>query len=201
MWNFLWFIMVAFPLIITGAFVVGIHNGLAKLRDEVLTSWSHLDEELGKKARLADNLVEVVKRYFDREDPTIKDVADAGSWLMYAETAPECADASNNLNRAVEDLFYALKNYPDLNSSKNFEDLRDQFGETEYLIDEHGHLYNEMVYVYNCKRRKFPRNIISNYFGFKDALFFNSNEVEESPNPDSNPDEKDVYAPQQGDQH
>lgn len=191
MQNFIWFILAAVPLIIIGALVVGTYNSMVKLRDDVESSWSYLDFELEKKANLADNLAGVVRKYFRQENSATEDVAEAWPWLMYAEKAPESAEASSNLNRAVEDLFYSVEDY-DLSTTKSFEDLSVQFEETEYQIEEYGYFYNEMVYVYNDKLRKFPGNLISSYFGFEVALFFNLKEADDGPGLDSNPDDPDT---------
>lgn len=172
MWKFIWFVLVVLSIAILGAMVVGFYYNLAKFRREVEDSWSYIDDELEKRINLVDELFETVKKDVEHENTALKDVAEAQSWLAYAETLKETGEANNKLTVALEDLFVVLENHPGLTSSKRFEKLAGQLEENEYLLAEYGYLYNEMVYVYNSKLQTFPNKMVANYFGLEDAEYF-----------------------------
>lgn len=174
MWKFIWFVLVVLSIAILGAVVVGFYYNLAKFRREVEDSWSYIDDELEKRISLADELVETVKKDVEHENTALKDVAEAQSWLAYAETVKETGKANNKLTVALEDLFVVLEDHPDLTSSKRFGKLAAQQEENEYILAEYGYLYNEMAYVYNSKLQTFPSNVVANYFGLEEVEYFDT---------------------------
>lgn len=176
MWKFIWFILVVLSIATLGAVVVGFYYNLARFRKEVEDSWSYIDDEVEKRIGLVDNLVETVKRDVGYGNSTLKELAEAQSWLEYAETVQETGEANNKLTVALEDLFVLLEDHPDLTTSNRFKKLTEQLEENEYLITEYRYLYNEIAYVYNSKLQTFPNNVVANYFGFEDAEFLKAKE-------------------------
>ncbi len=88
----------------------------------------------------------------------------------------------NVLKGTLKSLFAVAENYPELKADENFLELQDQLSETEDKIAEYREFYNEMVLTYNNKREVFPNNIISNFFKFEEAEYFeHEEEAEEVP--------------------
>ena len=62
--------------------------------------------------------------------------------------------------------------YPDLKTTKAFQDFQTDIGGTENRIAIARKDYNEAVQAYNLKVKVFPKNVIANLFGFKEKGYY-----------------------------
>ncbi len=185
MWNLISFGLVIVVIVIFFAIIVGIYNSLVKLQNGVEGSWSQINVQLERRSDLIENLVETVKGYATHEKTTFQEVTQARSDLNNAQTVKENEKADNILTGTLKSLFAVAENYPELKADENFLELQDQLSETEDKIAEYREFYNEMVLTYNNKREVFPNNIISNFFSFQEAEFFeHGQDAEEVPQVD-----------------
>ncbi len=176
MWNLIGFGLVILIIIIFFAIIIGTYNSLVKLRNGVEGAWSQINVQLERRSDLIKNLVETVKGYATHEKTTFRDVTEARSNLKNAETVKENEKADNILKDTLKSLFAVAENYPELKADENFLELQDQLSETENKIAEYREFYNEMVLTYNNKREVFPNNILSNFFKFEEAEYFEHEE-------------------------
>ena len=72
-------IVIVAVLVVLGLVVVGMYNGLIKLRNLVQEAWRQIDVELTRRHDLIGNLVETVKGYAAHERGTLEDVIRARS--------------------------------------------------------------------------------------------------------------------------
>lgn len=185
MWNLISFGLVILVFVIFFAIIVGIYNSLVKLQNGVEGAWSQINVQLERRSDLIDNLVETVKGYATHEKTTFQEVTQARSDLNKAQTVKENEKADNILTGTLKSLFVVAENYPELKADENFLELQDQLSETEDKIAEYREFYNEMVLTYNNKREVFPNNIISNFFSFQEAEFFeHGQDAEKTPQVD-----------------
>ncbi|BDZ70967.1 LemA family protein [Methanobacterium petrolearium] len=172
MWNLIGFGVVVLIIIIFFAIIIGIYNSLVKLQNGVEGAWSQINVQLERRSDLIKNLVETVKGYATHEKTTFQEVSEARSDLKNAETVKENEKADNALKGTLKSLFAVAENYPELKADENFLELQDQLSETEDKIAKYREFYNEVVLTYNNKREVFPNNIVSNFFKFQEAEFF-----------------------------
>ena len=185
MWNLISFGLVILVIVIFFAIIIGIYNSLVKLQNGVEGAWSQINVQLERRSDLIANLVETVKGYATHEKTTFQEVTQARSDLNNAQTVKENEKADNILTGTLKSLFVVAENYPELKADENFLELQDQLSETEDKIAEYREFYNEMVLTYNNKREVFPNNIISNFFSFQEAEFFEHGQnAEETPQVD-----------------
>lgn len=185
MWNLISFGLVILVIVIFFAIIIGIYNSLVKLQNGVEGAWSQINVQLERRSDLIANLVETVKGYATHEKTTFQEVTQARSDLNNAQTVKENEKADNILTGTLKSLFAVAENYPELKADANFLELQDQLSETEDKIAEYREFYNEMVLTYNNKREVFPNNIISNFFSFQEAEFFeHGDDAEEVPQVD-----------------
>ena len=64
-------------LLALGAWLVGMYNGLVRLRNIVRNAWSQIDVQLKRRHDLIPNLVETVKGYAEHEKTTLQNVTEA----------------------------------------------------------------------------------------------------------------------------
>jgi len=166
-------------LVIVGAivlFLIGIYNGLVRLRQQVKNAWSQIDVQLKRRYDLIPNLVETVKGYAKHEKETLERVIQARNAAVSAAGVQAQAQAENMLTGALRQLFALSESYPDLKANQNFLALQEELSTTENRISFARQHYNDSVASFNTKVQSFPNNVVAGLFGFKEEEYF---EIEE----------------------
>jgi LemA protein len=158
---------------------IGIYNSLVRLRNQVKNSWSQIDVQLKRRHDLIPNLVETAKGYMKHERETLENITNARSKAMGAETVKEASQAESELSGAVSKFFLVVENYPDLKANQNFLALQEELTSTENKIAFARQSYNDQVLFFNNKIQMFPSNIVASMFGFKEADFFEIEDLAE----------------------
>jgi LemA protein len=148
------------------------YNRLIALRNRVKEAWSDIDVQLKRRYDLIPNLVETVKGYASHEKGVFEKVTEARTRAMGAQTPKEKGEAENILSGTLKTLFAVSENYPQLRASENFLELQRELTDTEDKIQAARRFYNGTVMGLNNKVESFPANIIANTFKFKQAEFF-----------------------------
>ena len=167
------FVLVFLALI--GGFVflvIGIYNGLVRLRNQVKNSWSQIDVQLKRRHDLIPNFVETVKGYAAHEKTTLENVTKARQQAVDASGVGNQAKAEGELTAALGRLMVVVEQYPDLKANQNFIGLQEELSSTENRIGFARQHYNDSVMTYNTKVQSFPSNVIANMFSFGDEEFF-----------------------------
>ena len=163
--------------------VVGIYNGLIKLKNRAKEAWADIDVQLKRRYNLIPNLVETVKGYATHERELLEKVTEARSRAMGAQDPKEKAKAENMLTDTLKSLFAVSENYPDLKASQNFLELQRELRDTEDKIQAARRFYNANVRDLNIKIESVPANIIAGMFGFKQMELFELAEPEQIETP------------------
>lgn len=159
--------------------LIGIYNGLVRLRNQVKNAWSQIDVQLKRRYDLIPNLIETVKGYMKHEAETFEKITMYRAQAMNAETVGEKSKAEGMLTGALGQLRVAVENYPDLKANQNFLALQEELTSTENKISFSRQNYNDQVLFYNNKIQMFPSNIVAGMFGFKLEEFFELESKEE----------------------
>jgi LemA protein len=165
-------------IVVLGVIVVGMYNGLVRLRNRVKNAWSQIDVQLKRRHDLIPNLVETAKGYMAHERETLEKVVQARNMAMNAEGVADTAKAENQLTQTLKSLFAVVENYPDLKANQNMLALQEELTTTENRIAFARQHYNDSVMTYNNATQVFPRNVIAGMFNFKEAEFFETPEEE-----------------------
>ena len=172
-------IIVAIVLGIILLWVVGIYNGLIKLRNRTKEAWSDIDVQLKRRYDLIPNLVETVKGYAAHEREVFERVTEARTRAMGAQTLKEKNEAENVLSGTLKTLFAVAENYPQLRAAENFLELQRELTDTENKIQAARRFYNTNVRDLNIKIESFPANTVASVFRFKQMEFFGIEEAAE----------------------
>jgi LemA protein len=160
------------------AFLIGVYNGLIRLRNKVDEAWSDIDVQLKRRYDLIPNLVSTVKGYAKHEKSVFEKVTKARASAMKAEGAAAESKAENMLSETLKSLFAVAENYPDLKADKNFGKLQDELSAIEEAIQKSRRYYNGNVRDFNTKIQVFPNNVFAGMLGFKKYDFFEAGEEE-----------------------
>ncbi len=153
--------------------VVGVYNGLIKLRNLVQEAWRQIDVELTRRHDLIGNLVETVKGYAAHERGTLEDVVKArGAAMAPGQTPGQQAQSENMLSQALGRLLAIVEAYPDLKANQNFMALQAELTNTEDRIASARRYYNANVRELNTRVETVPSNIIAGMFNIGRAEYF-----------------------------
>lgn len=156
--------------------IVGIYNGLIKLKNRTEEAVSDIDVQLKRRYDLIPNLIEAVKGYMSHEERVLTEVTNARSMAMNAKNPKEQLEAENALSETLKTLFAVSENYPNLKASENFIKLQDELSDTENKIQAARRFYNGNARDFNIKIQVFPDNIVANMLKFKKFDFFEAEE-------------------------
>ena len=179
-------IIVAVVVLLLVGVVVGMYNGLIKLRNLVQEAWRQIDVELTRRHDLIGNLVETVKGYAAHERGTLEDVMKARSAAMAPNQSPgQQAESENVLSQSLGRLLAVVEAYPDLKANQNFLALQQELTSTEDRIASARRYYNATVRDLNTKVETVPTNVVANMFGIRQAEYFEAvGEQREAPRVD-----------------
>jgi LemA protein len=154
--------------------VVGIYNGLVKLKVQADNAWSDIDVQLKRRHDLIPNVVETVKGYAGHERQTLEAVINARSKAVSVQGAgpAERGQAEGALTSALRGLFALAEAYPQLRATENFAALQNTLAQIEEAVQNARRYYNAVVRDLNTKIQVFPSNIVAGLFGFKNREFF-----------------------------
>jgi LemA protein len=159
-------------------FVVGLYNGLVRLKVLVDEAWSGIDVQLKRRYDLIPNLVETVKGYAKHEKQTFEKIAELRTAAMRTDSVAEKSKLENQLTGALKTLFAVAENYPELKANENFKELQATLNEIENEIQGARRYYNGAVRDFNTKIMVFPNNLIAGMLGFTAREFFEAEEGE-----------------------
>lgn len=153
------------------------YNGLVNKEEAVKTAQSTISVQLQRRADLIPNFVETVKGYSDYEQSTFTAVTEARSKVAAASGAEEQANASAQLDSAIDIWVNAITEaYPELKANTQYIALQDELAGTENRIAVARKDYNDAASTYNKSIRRFPSNIFAGIFGFEQVEYFEADE-------------------------
>ncbi len=157
--------------------IVGIYNGLVRLRVQCDNAWADIDVQLKRRYDLIPNLVETVKGYAGHERGTLEAVVNARNRAMSVQGPAAKGEAEGMLAGALRQLFALAEAYPQLRAVETFSQLQGTLAQLEDTIQNARRYYNAVVRDLNTRIAQFPSNIIAGMFNFKAREFFEITEA------------------------
>ncbi|PIR98150.1 MAG: hypothetical protein COT89_00335 [Candidatus Colwellbacteria bacterium CG10_big_fil_rev_8_21_14_0_10_42_22] len=156
-----------------------IYNSLVKMRMRAREALSDIDVQLKRRFDLIPNIVETVKGYASHEKGVLENVTKARAEVAQSGGDPlEREGAENMLSNTLKTLFAVAENYPDLKANANFLDLQRELSDTENKIQASRRFFNTTVKDLNTKIQSFPVNMVAKILGFKEEMFFETDDEE-----------------------
>jgi LemA protein len=169
---------VGIVIVLAIIWIIGLYNGLIRLKHRTDESWSDIDVQLKRRHDLIPNLVEAVKGYTAHEKGTLEAVIKARNLAMSSNGTADKAKAENMLSSTLKSIFALAESYPDLKANQNFLQLQDELSDTENKIQAARRFYNSNVRNFNIKVDLFPNNIIAGSLNFKKFTYFEASNDE-----------------------
>ncbi|MFA6427086.1 MAG: LemA family protein [Candidatus Magasanikbacteria bacterium] len=165
--------------------IIGVYNGLIRLRNRTKEAWSDIDVQLKRRHDLIPNLVNSVKGYMTHERELLENITKARSQAMSAQESgntQDLAKAEGLLGGMLGKLQIAVEAYPDLKANQNVGQLMDELSDTENKIQASRRFYNGNVRDFNTKMEVFPTNMIAGMLKFTKFEFFEIEDAKERDN-------------------
>ena len=148
--------------------VIGVYNGLVRLRQNVNQGVADIDAQLRQRHDLVPNLVETVKGYATHERETLNAVIEARN--RAAQGGVNSGDEAQ-LRVALDKLLALGEAYPDLKASANFQELQRELADVEDKLAAARRALNAAVSRYNAGIQTFPAVAFAGALGFREADF------------------------------
>jgi len=166
------FVVFLAVLVVLVVYLIGIYNGLVKLRENVKQAWANIDVLLAQRHDELPKLVETCKRYMRYEQETLERVMKARSSVFEAAGRGDVAAlgaAESSLRAGLGRLFAVAENYPDLKADESFRHLQARITQLEEGVADRRELYNASVNLNNVRVHQFPDVVVARMFGFAEA--------------------------------
>jgi LemA protein len=167
-------------VVVLAFYFVGMYNGLVGDNQNVDKAWADVQTQYQRRFDLIPNLVNSVKGAMAQEKAVFQAIADARTKYGSAATPEAKVGAANEVETALSRLLVVMENYPQLKSIDAVQTLMVQLEGTENRISVERGRFNEVVKVFDTKIKRFPTNIFSAMFGFKERAYFQSQPGAES---------------------
>lgn len=189
-------IIVIIVAVLLGFYGCNGYNNLVKQDQEVQKVWSNVETNYQRRTDLYNSVIKTIQGSANFEKSTLNDVITARSKATSVsvdindpETLAKYQAAQSQLQGAFSRLMAVSEAYPDLKTTKAFQDFQTQIEGTENRINIARRDYNTAVNGYNLQVKTFPRNILSGLFGFHEKAYYKADEGTEKA-PDINFDIK-----------
>lgn len=163
------FLMLLFVVI---GYFISIYNSLVRLKNNIEKAWSNIDVLLKQRHDELTKLLETVKGYMKYEERVLKEVTEARTAFMSAESVSDKASADGMLTGALKSLFAVAENYPDLKANENFVKLQERISGLESQIADRREFYNDSVNTYNIRIEQIPDAFFARMLGYQHKDLF-----------------------------
>lgn len=157
-------------LIALGVYIVFTYNGLIAQIEAVKNNQKQIDIQLDRRFKVFESLINVVKKYMDYEQTTLKDVVALRNQAQAAKAAgdePTRIAAENQISEIASKLNIVFEQYPDLKANQNCLQLQEEVVSTENKLAYAKQSYNDSIETYNANKKSFFASMIVAFFKSK----------------------------------
>jgi len=172
------FILLAIVLVLV-FFGCNSYNGLVTADNSVQQAWSNVETNYQRRNDLYGSVVKTIEGSATFERSTLREVMEARAKatsitvdLDDSASLERYQQAQAQLQGSFSRLMAVAEAYPDLKTTKAFQDFQTQIEGTENRINVARQDYNKVVGEYNLKVRRFPNNIFAGILGFRAKPFY-----------------------------
>jgi LemA protein len=166
------------------------YNGLVRVDQDVKTNWSNVEANYQRRTDLYNSVVKTIEGSANFEKSTLKEVIAARTNATAVRvdindvaSLQKFHQAQTQLQSSFSRLLAIAEAYPDLKTTRAFQDFQTQIEGTENRINVARQNYNAVVNTYNIKVKTFPSNICAGLFGYRERPYYKAD-----PGNDKTPD-------------
>ncbi len=167
-------IIIIAAILLLGGCGCNSYNGLVKGDQTVQNAWSNVETNYQRRTDLYNSVVKTIQGSANFEKSTLTDVINARSKATSVQvdindpaSLEKYQQAQGQLQSAFGRLMAVAEAYPQLQTTKAFQDFQTQIEGTENRINVARRDYNTAVKQYNLQVRTFPNSIFAGLFHFQ----------------------------------
>ncbi|AJI56120.1 lemA family protein [Francisella philomiragia] len=152
---------------IAAVYIVMTYNKLIAEIETVKNSEKQIDVQLDRRAKVFDSLVNVVKKYMDYEQTTLKQVVALRNQANLAKAngdIQERINAENQISDLAKGINVQFENYPELKANQNVIHLQEEITSTENKLAFAKQALNDSIERYNAHKKSFFAGMVVNIF-------------------------------------
>jgi LemA protein len=164
------------------------YNGLVGVDQEVKGKWGNVETNYQRRTNLYNQVIKTISASANFEKSTLTEVvaarARATSVNVNLDDSASLArfqQAQSGLQSSFARLMAVAEAYPDIKTTKAFQDFQAQIEGTENRINVARQDYNGAVQNYNLRVKRFPNNIFAGLFGYHEKAFYKADPGSENP--------------------
>jgi LemA protein len=166
-------------VLILGVWGCNGYNGLISADQDVKKVWGNVETNYQRRSDLYSSVIKTVEASANFEKSTLQAVVEARAKatsinvdINDPKSLEAYQQAQANLQGSFSRLIASFEQYPDLKTTKAFQDFQTQIEGTENRINVARQDYNKSVEGYNLKVKRFPGNLLAGIFNFKEKAFY-----------------------------
>lgn len=189
-------IVVIAAILLLGGCGCNSYNGLVKGDQTVQNAWSNVETNYQRRTDLYNSVVKTIQGSANFEKGTLTAVIEARAKATSVQvdvndpnSLQQYQQAQGQLQSAFGRLLAVAEAYPQLQTTKAFQDFQTQIEGTENRINIARKDYNDAVNGYNLQVRTFPNSLFAGIFHFQTKAYYKADPGSEKA-PDINFDTK-----------
>jgi LemA protein len=150
-------------LLVVGGFIVITYNTLIAQIEATRNNQKQIDVQLDRRFKVFESLINVVKKYMDYEQTTLKDVVALRSQAQSAKANGDEQGriaAENKISQIASGINLVFEQYPALKANQNAMQLQEEIVSTENKLAYAKQSYNDSIEHYNATKKSFFTSMI-----------------------------------------
>ena len=149
-------------LVVIG-FIIFTYNQLIALIEAIRNNQKQIDIQLDRRFKVFESLNNVVKKYMDYEQTTLKDVVALRNQAQQAKARGDETSriaAENKISDIAAKINLVFEQYPQLKANENCLQLQEEIVSTENKLAYAKQSYNDSIERYNATKKSFFTSMI-----------------------------------------
>jgi len=156
-------------------------NSIKTADQNVKKVWGNVETNYQRRTDLYSSVIKTIEASANFEKSLLKDVVEAraklGSTTVNVDDQASMDKFQQNqgqMKSAFSNLMGYVENYPDIKTTKSFQDFQTQIEGTENRINVARQDYNKAVEGFNLKIVKFPSSLLASMLSMKEKAYYKS---------------------------
>lgn len=157
-------------LVLLAVLFVSIYNKLIAYIEAVKNNEKQIDIQLDRRYKVFESLINVVRKYMDYEQTTLKDVVALRTQAEAAKASgntQERIDAENKISGILGGINAVFEQYPDLKANQNAMQLQEEIVSTENKLAYAKQAFNDSIERYNAYKKSLMQSMVVSCFPTK----------------------------------
>jgi LemA protein len=163
-------IIIVIILLLLAGYIVITYNALIGMIEATRNNQKQIDIQLDRRYKVFESLINVVKKYMDYEQTTLKDVVALRSQAEKAKASGDEAGriaAENQISKIASSINLVFEQYPDLKANQNVLQLQEEIVNTENKLAYAKQSFNDSIEHYSATKKSFFAAMIVGLFRTK----------------------------------